>query len=134
MVVLSQNGRICNVVKQIRLGFRMVRMDKSLCPLLVLNGRLVFIVVLIILVVQCHGLYAVTVQVPEDQPTIQAGIKATVDGDIVLVASGTYTGTGNVNLDFEGGKMTSLVGHSGSGKSTILNLIMLKLLRRINKN
>ena len=28
-----------------------------------------------------------------------------------------------INLDFEGGKMTSLVGHSGSGKSTILYLI-----------
>ena len=29
----------------------------------------------------------------------------------------------SVNLKFSGGKMTSLVGHSGSGKSTILNLI-----------
>jgi subfamily B ATP-binding cassette protein MsbA len=29
----------------------------------------------------------------------------------------------SINLEFEAGKMTSLVGHSGSGKSTILNLI-----------
>ena len=29
----------------------------------------------------------------------------------------------SINLKFEGGKMTSLVGHSGAGKSTILNLI-----------
>lgn len=28
-----------------------------------------------------------------------------------------------INIDFKGGKMTSLVGHSGSGKSTMLNLI-----------
>jgi len=29
----------------------------------------------------------------------------------------------SINLNFAGGKMTSLVGHSGSGKTTILNLI-----------
>ncbi len=29
----------------------------------------------------------------------------------------------NVSLNFKGGRMTALVGHSGSGKSTILNLI-----------
>ena len=29
----------------------------------------------------------------------------------------------NINLDFQGKKMTALVGHSGAGKSTILNLI-----------
>ncbi len=37
-----------------------------------------------------------------------------VDEDVTLKS---------VNLEFKGGKMTSLVGHSGSGKSTILNLI-----------
>ena len=29
----------------------------------------------------------------------------------------------DINIKISGGKMTSLVGHSGSGKSTILNLI-----------
>ena len=29
----------------------------------------------------------------------------------------------NINLEIKGGKMSALVGHSGAGKSTILNLI-----------
>ena len=37
--------------------------------------------------------------------------------------SGEKNVLNNVNLKIAGGKMTSLVGHSGSGKSTILNLI-----------
>ena len=33
---------------------------------------------------------ATTINVPADQPTIQSGINASIDGDTVLVAAGTY--------------------------------------------
>ena len=53
-------------------------------------------------------LSAATIHVPGDQPTIQAGIDASVDGDTVLVADGTYRGEGNKNLDYWGRAITVL--------------------------
>lgn len=51
--------------------------------------------------------------VPDEYPTIQAGINAAVSGDTVLVSDGRYTGVENRNLDF-GGRLITVVSENGS--------------------
>ena len=59
-----------------------------------------------------------TIHVPDEQPTIQAGIDAAATGDTVLVADGHYTGDGNRDIDFKG-KAITVRSESGSDYTTI---------------
>lgn len=63
------------------------------------------------IIIVCFSLFspltfAATINVPADQPTIQAGIDTAQNGDTVLVDDGIYKGEGNVNIDFLGKSIT----------------------------
>ena len=61
------------------------------------------VVLFVFSILLCSGIaFADTINVPGDQPTIQAGIDASFDGDIVLVQPGTYV----ENINFNGKAIT----------------------------
>jgi predicted outer membrane repeat protein len=61
---------------------------------------------LILLVLVNNLALGVTRRVPADYSTIQAAIDDCNDGDVVLVAPGTYAGDGNRDIDFKGKAIT----------------------------
>ena len=82
-------------------------------------ARLLFALVLLCLAALARPAGANTLNVPAQYPTIQAAINASVSGDTVLIADGTYTGPGNVDLDFGGRNSLTVTSVNGTVTTTI---------------
>ncbi len=87
------------------------------------SGILWTILLMLIVVLFCTFTQGKTIYVDTDGladfDNIQAGINASVDGDTVLVADGTYTGDGNRDLDFNGKAIT--VTSENGAEATIID-------------
>lgn len=71
-----------------------------------MGRQIAFLIILTAFFVLTSPVLAEDRLVPSVYPTIQAGIDAAVGGDTVIIAQGTYTGSGNRDLDFGGKAIT----------------------------
>ncbi len=72
-----------------------------------------WVVCIVLILLSLNGfLWAETRHVPSEYVTIQSAVDDCNDGDIVILAPGTYTGPGNRDIEF-GGKAITVRSESG---------------------